>query len=46
MTFAVVVREESKAEKGGNGHDFENSFDIFYLTREEAEKALKEREKK
>lgn len=24
--------------------DFENSFDIFYLTREDAEKALKERE--
>lgn len=24
--------------------DFENSFDIFYLTREEAEQALKERE--
>jgi hypothetical protein len=24
----------------GNGHNFENSFDIFYLTREEAEKAL------
>ena len=26
----------------GNGHNFENSFDIFFLTREEAEKALKE----
>ena len=26
----------------GNGHNFENSFDIFYLTREEAEKALEE----
>ena len=25
--------------------NFENSFDIFYLTREEAEQALKEREK-
>lgn len=24
----------------GNGHNFEESFDIFYLTREEAEKAL------
>ena len=29
-----------------NNMFFENSFDIFYLTREEAEKALKEREKK
>ena len=28
----------------GDGHNFENSFDIFFLTREEAEKALKERE--
>lgn len=28
----------------GNGYNFENSFDIFYLTREEAEKALKEYE--
>ena len=28
----------------GNGHNFENSFDIFFLTREEAERALKERE--
>ena len=27
----------------GDGHNFENSFDIFFLTREEAEKALKER---
>ena len=27
----------------GNGHNFENSFDIFYLTREEAEKALEEK---
>lgn len=27
----------------GNGYNFENSFDIFYLTREEAEKALEER---
>lgn len=27
----------------GNGCDFENSFDIFFLTHEEAEKALKER---
>lgn len=26
----------------GNGHNFENSFDIFFLTREEGEKALKE----
>ena len=26
----------------GDGHNFENSFDIFFLTREEAEKALKE----
>lgn len=26
----------------GNGHNFENSFDIFFLTREEAEKKLKE----
>ena len=24
----------------GNGHNFENSFNIFYLTREAAEKAL------
>lgn len=30
----------------GDGYDFENSFDIFFLTREEAEKALKERESK
>lgn len=29
----------------GDGHNFENSFDIFFLTREEAEKALKERER-
>lgn len=29
----------------GNGHNFENTFDIFYLTREEAEKALAERRK-
>ena len=28
----------------GDGYDFENSFDIFFLTREEAEKALKERD--
>lgn len=28
----------------GDGHNFENSFDIFFPTREEAEKALKERE--
>ena len=28
-----------------NGVNFENSFDIFYLTREEAEKALAERKK-
>ncbi len=27
----------------GNGCNFENSFDIFYLTREEAEKALDEK---
>nr|DAV14517.1 MAG TPA: hypothetical protein [Caudoviricetes sp.] len=27
----------------GNGFNFENSFDIFYLTREEAEKALEEK---
>lgn len=27
----------------GNGCNFENSFDIFYLTREEAEKALEEK---
>lgn len=27
----------------GNGHNFENPFDIFYLTREEAEKALEEK---
>lgn len=27
----------------GNGHNFENSFDIFHLTREEAEKALEEK---
>ena len=27
----------------GDGHNFENSFDIFFLTREETEKALKER---
>ena len=26
----------------GNGHNFENSFDIFFLTREEAEKKLEE----
>ena len=26
----------------GDGHNFENSFDIFFLTREEAEKALEE----
>lgn len=26
----------------GNGHNFENSFDIFFLTREEAEQDLKE----
>ena len=26
----------------GDGHNFEKSFDIFFLTREEAEKALKE----
>ena len=30
----------------GDGYDFENSFDIFFLTREKAEKALKERESK
>ena len=29
----------------GDGYDFENSFDIFFLTREEAEKALKECER-
>lgn len=29
----------------GNGHNFENSFDIFFPTSEEAEKALKERER-
>ena len=28
----------------GDGYDFENSFDIFFLTREEAEEKLKERE--
>ena len=28
----------------GDGHNFENSFDIFFLTREEAEQALKERD--
>lgn len=28
----------------GNGHNFENSYDIFYLTREEAEKALEDNE--
>lgn len=28
----------------GNGHNFENSFDIFFLTREEAERKLKELE--
>ena len=28
----------------GDGHNFENAFDIFFMTREEAEKALKERE--
>lgn len=27
----------------GDGHNFENSFDIFFLTREEAEKDLKDR---
>ena len=27
----------------GDGHNFENSFDIFFLTREQAETALKER---
>ena len=26
----------------GNGHNFENSFDIFFLTREEAERKLRE----
>lgn len=26
----------------GDGYDFENSFDIFFLTREEAEEKLKE----
>ena len=26
----------------GDGHNFENSFDIFFLTREEAEEKLKE----
>ena len=29
----------------GDGHNFESSFDTFFLTREEAEKELKEREK-
>lgn len=29
----------------GDGHNFENSFDIFFLTREEAEKALEECER-
>lgn len=29
----------------GDGYNFENSFDIFFLTREEAEKALKEQKK-
>ena len=27
----------------GDGYNFENPFDIFYLTREEAEKALEEK---
>lgn len=30
----------------GDGYNFENSFDIFYLTRKEAEKALAERKEK
>lgn len=29
----------------GDGYNFENSFEIFFLTREEAEKALKEQKK-